>query len=59
MRFAGIGLLILGILFALGAAVVESAGAVLPTLLTGGFMFLAGAVFIGSVGIQDAIKQRG
>lgn len=59
MRFAGVGLLILGALIAIAALGAETAGQALLAVTAGGFIFLAGAVFAASAGIQDAIKRRG
>jgi len=58
MRFIGIGLLVFGVALFLGAAVAEESGARLTSLILGGFMFLSGAVFAASAGIQDAIRRK-
>lgn len=58
MRFAGVGLLILGALLGCGALLGGSVAESLLVLTAGGFIFVAGAVFAASAGIQDAIKRR-
>lgn len=58
MRFAGTGLLIIGALVAAAAMAVEDSGGALIAVVAGGFLFLAGAVFAASAGIQDAIGRK-
>lgn len=58
MRFIGIGLLVFGVALFVGAAIADEASARLTSLILGGFMFLSGAVFAASAGIQDAIKRN-
>ena len=59
MRFAGIGLLIIGALVGASAIAVEGAASALVALVAGGFMFVSGSVFAASSAIQDALKRRG
>ena len=59
MRFAGIGLLIIGALIAASAIAMEDATSALVALVAGGFMFVSGSVFAASSAIQDALKRRG
>ena len=60
MRSGGIGLLLIGALIAVlgGIGAGEPAGALIAVVI-GGFMFVAGAIFVASVGVQDAIDRRG
>lgn len=60
MRFAGVGLLVTGVLVAIlgGVSAGEPAGALLA-LIAGGFMFVAGAVLTAGASVKDAITRRG
>lgn len=58
MRIVGTGLLVLGALVGISALASEDASSAMLALTAGGFLFVAGAVFAGSAGIQDAIKRR-
>lgn len=58
MRLAGIGLLLVGGLVGLGSIGAEDITTAQFALTLGGFLFVAGAVFAASAGIQDAIKRR-
>lgn len=58
MRNAGVGLLLLGAIVSLLGMVAGDAGFAVIGAITGGAMFVAGAVFAAGAGVQDAIRRR-
>ncbi len=60
MRFAGIGLLVVGAgVAALGGIAAGEAAGMMACIMVGGFMFVAGTVFACSAGVIDAIRGNG
>jgi hypothetical protein len=58
MLLIGKALLALGSVVGLGAVATDGGLSALIAVCAGGFLFVAGAIFAGAAGVQDALRRR-